>query len=406
MNRGKIVLRLLAAFLLLSQLVYADSLRVSRSATIKDAPHRGAEVLLRASEGDVLELASSTQTNGYYEVWLPRHTRTGWIYRTLVRRSAGIPPAPDHEPVLTPSTSGKLEIHVIDIGQGDASLIRCPEGTHELLIDSGELNSRYPDSGDDFKEYLVRHQAIDNPIEVVVATHPHSDHIGNMDWVLQEYRVDLYVDNENVRASDIYKRVDKAFTEAQTNFGTEYWGAQETSVPDIDFCSRDDVTAIILRVDKFGQDRDPNNNSVIVRVDHGDDCFLFVGDAEEEAELALVADSDTKPLLDCNFLKVGHHGSATSSTKSFLDQVTPEISVISCGKKGVGTNSKYKHPRAERVNALLAHAGDRPEPPTTVQAFNSDTRKWESTSLDKAVYVTAVEGDLVFVSDGQGIRRK
>ena len=77
-----------------------------------------------------------------------------------------------------------LEVHVINIGQGDAILIRCPEGIHEMLIDSGELSQRYAQAGNLFKAYLTRVQAADNPIEVVVASHPHSDHIGNMPWVV------------------------------------------------------------------------------------------------------------------------------------------------------------------------------------------------------------------------------
>src|SRR5436190_9047029 len=72
--------------------------------------------------------------------------------------------------------SGKLEVHLIDVGQADAILLRCPEGTHEMLIDSGD--TRYPGSSAKFKTYMEKHQAKQNRIEIVVATHPHADHIG------------------------------------------------------------------------------------------------------------------------------------------------------------------------------------------------------------------------------------
>ena len=94
---------------------------------------------------------------------------------------------------LAASGGGKLEVHVIDVGQGDAILIRCPDGHHQMLIDSGD--TRYPGSSQKFKAYLTANQSTSDAIEVVVASHPHTDHIGNMAWVLDNYQVDLYVDS-------------------------------------------------------------------------------------------------------------------------------------------------------------------------------------------------------------------
>ena len=232
-----------------------------------------------------------------------------------------------------------LEVHVINVGQGDAILIRCPDGTHELLIDAGD--NRYSGSAAAFKAYMGAEQATDNHIEVVVASHPHADHIGSMAWLLSHYTVDLYVDNGNVYDSRTYERVDDAF-----DFNTtSYWSAQDDVVPDIDFCPREDVSATILRPEGFGESSDPNDNSVIVRVDYINDSFLFVGDCGGEEEDLLMEDDETRKLLDCDFLKVGHHCSNTSSSPEFLDTVTPDISAVSCGAKGVSTNSGYKHPR-------------------------------------------------------------
>jgi len=403
-----------ALLLAIPATLQADYVRVGRPATIKENPERLAEILQRASRGDEFELVSLNQTNGYYEVAVPGRAEPGWIYRTLVRRHRGAPVAAggtvasaSTTPTPTPAvsfTSGRLEVHIIDIGQGDAVLVRCPDGTHELLIDSGELNFRYPGSATEFRQYMVAHQGQNNRIEVALSSHPHSDHIGSMAWVLEQYTVELYVDNHNMAASTTFGNVETAFAAAQARVGTQYWGAQELSAPEIDFCPRDDVSAQVIRQTDFGHDHDPNNNSVIVRVDYADNSFLFVGDAEVGAETALREEPAIRALLDTDFLKVGHHGSSTSSTQEFLDLVSPTVSAISCGRRGVGTNRNHQHPRADVVRRLLQQAGARDGPALQFQAFNSTDRVWEMIDLDRAVYVTAVMGDLVFESDGHGIR--
>ena len=323
---------------------------------------------------------------------------TGQDETAASKRSVGVASTLDE--LVTTTQSGQLEVHVISVGQGDAILIRCPDGNHELLIDAAD--TRYPGSARQFKDYMRAHQAVNNEIEIVVATHPHADHIGNMAWALREYTVGLYVDNGNVYHTRTYRRVDEAWEDS----GAGYWSTLDELVPDVDFCPRTDVTARILRPDGFGEDDDPNNNSVIVRVDYKQDSFLFVGDAEHEEEALLLADAATKALLDTDFLKVGHHGSNTSSGTLFLRQVTPEIVAISCGERGVGTNAGYRHPRHETVTALLGHAGSRDGRNKVIQAYDSSSGRWKSITLNKAVYVTAAEGDLVFESAGQGINKR
>ena len=303
---------------------------------------------------------------------------------------------------LVPSAApaGKLEVHVIDVGQGDAILIRCPDGNHEMLIDAGD--NRYPGSGTQLKEYLTARQDRNNEIEVVVASHPHADHIGNMAWVLRNYRVGLYVDNGETSDTTTYRGVETAWEQN----GARYWSAQDDAPPDIDFCPRADVSAVVLRPNGFGHDPDPNNNSVVVRVEYAQDSFLFVGDTEKEGEQLLASDPTTRALLDVDFLKAGHHGSDTSSTEAFLELVSPEFVAVSCGAKGVGTNARYKHPRLERIQGMLAHTGPRSGSPVTVEAFDSQTETWKSVALNKAVFVTTAEGSLVFESNGHGVRKR
>jgi competence protein ComEC len=412
MIRLPLVLRLVLAILLLPVTGAPDFLTVSRSATIKEQPRSDAVVIRHVSVGDELPLVSGAQQNGYYNVSLSGGPASGWIYRTLVRRMPGSvsggngEPTPIPGPTGAPATTGNLEVHVIDVGQGDATLIRCPEGTHELLIDSGELNFRYPNSGTQFKQYMVAHQQASNPIEVAISSHPHSDHIGNMAWVLNQYDVRLYVDDGNSSTSGTFTDLETALQAAQIRVGTRYWSAQDSQVPNIDFCPRADVNARVLRPSDFGHENNPNNNSVIVRVDFGDKSFLFVGDAEHEEERFLIEDTSTAPLLDCDFLKVGHHGSETSTTSAFLQAVTPTVASVSCGHRDVGSNIRFMHPRVSTLNRLLSFVGPRNTPAIAIEAFNGDSRIWESVMLNRAVHVTALEGNLVFESDGQTIRRR
>jgi len=393
--------RRILAFLLLAipALASADLLEVVRPARIKEGPSKTAAILERPAIGLLLERAPGAETNGYLPVLIPVTNQPGWIYKTLVapHQAAAAPPAP--------AAQGTLEVQVMNVGQADATLIKCPDGDHQLLIDAAD--NRYKGSGKAFKAYMQAHQDQHDRIEVVVASHPHADHIGNMAWLLKNYAVGLYVDDGmDYSETATWRGVEKAF-EAST---AEYGSAQAEPLPDIDFCTRADVSARIVHWPKFGSYDDANDNSVVVRVEHGGKCLLFVGDLEGTAESDLLADATARSLVRCDFLKVGHHGSNTSSSQAFLDAVNPRIASISCGAKGVSTNDGYKHPRAETITRLLTFVAPVSQALLPVTAYAtpqtaSDPGSWQSIARPGAVYVTVVDGDLLFLSDGQGIRR-
>src|SRR5438874_437587 len=101
--------------------------------------------------------------------------------------------------------SGNVEIHFINVGQGDAILAMAPKRECVMLIDSGD--TRYPSSADNFRAYLKANLPIGSRIDIAVSSHPHNDHIGSMLWVLQNYRVGTYIDNGVVYESAIYKKL-------------------------------------------------------------------------------------------------------------------------------------------------------------------------------------------------------
>lgn len=400
-----------AAILLLGLNARSEPLEILRNSRLYDEPSSRSDRIRVLHPGEQVTQLDVPARGGYVRVRTAADEE-GWVYE---RHVTVLTVAPVSSPARTrghaagpraaaiarsPTVRGLLEIHVIDVGQGDAILIRCPDGTHQLLIDSGD--TRYTGSAAHFKQYLTGAQARADTLEVVVATHPHADHLGSMAWVLREYPVATYVDDGMEYDSKLYRDVEAAWGASQST----YVNGQDSPRPDIDFCPLPEVTARILTPRGFGEDPDPNNNSVVVRVDYRDASFLFVGDAEDEEEGLLLDDLQTRALLDCDFLKVGHHGSDTSSAPAFVSAVSPEVAVISCGDVDMSTNKRYKHPRASTVRTLLSHVGRRQGEAADLRAFDREAGRWVSMVVDKALYSTVQDGDMVFESDGRSIRRQ
>lgn len=299
----------------------------------------------------------------------------------------------------------RLEVTYIDVGQGDAILIRCPEGTHYLLIDSGD--TRYPGSSDAFRSHL-RQEFQDKPqpwtITLAVASHPHADHIGSMQWVLENFDVETYVDNGQKYDSATFGRLNKLRRKLVEEGKLDYISGSEFGFGSVDFCPLVKVSLLVpWALESLS---DTNDRSVMVRVDFEDTSFLFVGDAEEPAEEILLHRSEEESSeLDVDVLKAGHHGSHTSSTADFVAAVSPDVVVISCGKKGVGTNRRYKHPRWGTVkrfsNWFKNHDRDRHPLDGRVWAFDGAQGKWRQHRRREQLWVTPKDGSVTLVSDGQ-----
>lgn len=215
---------------------------------------------------------------------------------------------------------GVLEVYFLDVGQGDSIYIKTPFGD-DILIDAGE-NSY----GDDVVKYL-NDLGVDD-IEVMIATHPHSDHIGGLDVVLESYKVESVYAPEVGHTSKSFED----FVGAVNDEGLSIISA--TSGVEIPLMG---VEAVFVGPVKEYDDL--NNASAVLHLTYGDNEFLFTGDAEEESEKDIIA-SDYN--IEADVLKVGHHGSVSSSSKEFLDEVQPSYAIIS-----VGVDNDYGHPHDE-----------------------------------------------------------
>ncbi|WP_317326991.1 ComEC/Rec2 family competence protein [Turicibacter sanguinis] len=282
---------------------------------------------------------------------------TGWaIILSSIFIYLGWMPKPQYQESLTQSHVGlevrpshqELQVHFIDIGQGDSTLIIYDD--FHILIDGGN------NGAEDILLNYLEAVGVDD-LEIVVATHPDADHIGGLAEVLQTYSVDLIIDSGEAHTSQTYKAYLKQVEEQKQ------LGAQYLEDDDLVFELADGVTFEVIETGDDNGDR--NNNSVVTKLTYNDVAFLFTGDMESDVEKKILSRD-----LDVDILKAGHHGSKTSSSMAFLEVVKPKTVVISAGK-----NNTYGHPHPVLLNRLKAYTED--------------------------IYVTADLGHIVITTDGQ-----
>ncbi len=225
-----------------------------------------------------------------------------------------------------PVTAPTLSVTYINVGQGDSILIKV--GDCDILIDAG--TSSY---GTTVSNYL-KSQGVDD-IELMINSHPDADHCGGLPTVLNNYVVEeVWMSKDTSKTTTEYKNFTSAITREgltakKPNAGTIYTYGYLT------------LTVIYSQV----VSGDSNNSSIVVMLEYGSFKFLFTGDVGQVAEPSLISSGYD---LNCDVLKVGHHGSKYSSTTAFLNKVKAEYAVIS-----VGSNS-YGHPTSDALNRLSA----------------------------------------------------
>ncbi len=227
-----------------------------------------------------------------------------------------------------PANAGTLRVDMLDIGQGDAFLLRTPAGK-TILIDAGD--GKYD------VVPMLRDRGVKS-LDLVIATHAHSDHIGGMDEVLDGVPIKLYVDQGLPHTTRTYAMV----MERVESHGVAYKTGGAGQLFRLD----DGIEIALLGPPKIplkDTRSDLNSNSVVARVTHGENCFLFTGDAEEPTERWLLRQG----MEPCEVLKVAHHGSSHSTTDAWLRAVAPEIALISLGE-----GNPYGHPSRETLGRL------------------------------------------------------
>lgn len=219
---------------------------------------------------------------------------------------------------------GEMQVHFIDVGQGDATLIICDN--EAMLIDSG----------DDSKGTLVwnylRKQGVDR-LKYLVLTHTDADHIGGADVIITKLDVETVFMGNFPKENKIYKGLIDTMNDHLLTWSTPEVG----SVYELG-CARFTIVAPNREYST------PNNTSLGLLLQNGNDRFLFTGDAEEESEEDILINGID---IRCDVFKAGHHGSKTSNTEAFVRAAQPEYVVISCEE-----GNSYGHPHAGSMNTF------------------------------------------------------
>ena len=224
--------------------------------------------------------------------------------------------------------NGTAEFHFIDVGQGDAILIK--EGSTNVLVDTGDKDAK-----DALLGYLDEHGV--EVIDYFVITHFDADHFANAVDVLEKYDVKNLLIPDQVKTTKMYETF-VAKVEEQSDAGLiEVLSANDM----VGQCILSDPLEIKVLAPLKDDYDDSNDYSVVLMARYGNKRVLLTGDAEKDAEGDLVGRYSSSD-LDCDVYKLGHHGSRTSSSQELLDEATPSIVVVSCG-----VDNKYGHPHSE-----------------------------------------------------------
>lgn len=239
----------------------------------------------------------------------------------------------ENQGVVKPSSSikGEMKVHFIDVGQGDATLIQTPNNK-TILIDAGDR-----DKGTSVVEY-IKTQSI-YTIDVLIATHPHADHIGGIPHVINSFNIGEVYMPKVPHTTKTYEDLLLAIQ----NKGLKIKTAKAGVTLDID--SSIEAVMMAPNSEKY---ESLNDYSTVLKVVYEDSSFIITGDAEESSEKEMLAKGHD---LKADVLRVSHHGSRSSTIQPFLNEVNPKYGIIS-----VGTNNRYGHPHDEAV-ARLSRAG-------------------------------------------------
>lgn len=251
----------------------------------------------------------------------------------------------------TSKPEGTLEVHYIDVGQGDATLIKC--GSHAMLIDGGNNNK-----GTTVQLYLKK-QGVES-LDYVIGTHPDADHIGGLDVIVYKYNCDTVIMPDYEKDTKTYQELVDVIHDKNMKITYPVVGEQYA-------LGEAKFTIIAPNSNSYGGNA--NDYSVAILLEYGKNRFLFTGDAEEASEAEMLTNGID---ISADVYKVAHHGSRSASTQEFLNAVHPKYAVISCGE-----GNSYGHPHAEVLNRLR--------------------------SMGVEVFRTDEQGSIIASSDGENI---
>ena len=293
-----------------------------------------------SSQAETIQESTAVETTAIVETELP-------VSSTEITNEIVTNPMEETPTAIVPENSS-FSIHFIDVGQADSALVEC-DG-HYMLIDGGNKE-------DSSLIYSVLKKDNIKNLDIIVGTHAHEDHIGGLPGALNYATADITL-------CPVTNYDSNAFSDFATYSEKNGGGITVPSVGDI--YQLGSASVHILGVNGG---IDTNNTSIVLKIVYGQTSFLFTGDAEREAEQAILASGAD---LSATVLKVGHHGSDTSTTYPFLREIMPKYGIISVGK-----DNSYGHPTDDTLSRLR--------------------------DADVEIFRTDLQGDIFCTSDGNTV---
>lgn len=251
--------------------------------------------------------------------------------------------------------SNKMLVHYIDVGQGDCILIQV--NNKNLLIDSGPKSDKK-------KLFNYLNSLNLKKLDYVIATHPHEDHIGNMANVINSYRINAFYAPKIQSNTKTFENMVDALKSKKLKINVIKRG--------IDSINLGTDTRVTIFSPTKNDYENLNNYSPVMKIEYGKTSFLFTGDAQNDIEEEILSNNDD---ISADILKIGHHGSSTSTSDNFLKKVNPSIGVISVGEGNV-----YNHPNDDILERLKKNK--------------------------VTIYRTDTNGTIILSSDGKSITKK
>ncbi|QAT41145.1 ComEC/Rec2 family competence protein [Clostridium sp. JN-9] len=250
--------------------------------------------------------------------------------------------------------NNKIKIHYIDVGQGDSILVQV--NNINLLIDAGPYENTSK-----LISYLNKQHI--KKLHYIIATHPHDDHIGAMSEVIKKFNIGEFYAPKKAESTTAFQNMVLELKNKNKKINIAKAGVS------IDLGNKANCEILAPNNSEY---KETNNYSAVIKITYGNSKFIFTGDAEKLSEKEMLEKNYD---LSSEVLKVGHHGSTTSSSTEFLDKVNPEIAIISCGK-----GNMYGHPNKGTILNL----------------------KYRNIQI----YRTDIDGNIVIVSNGNSIEKQ
>lgn len=335
--------------------------------------------------------------------------------------------------VWVSATRSQMRVHLIDVGQGLATLVEFPCGA--ILIDAGGEKNDLFNSSEMLKDYLEtffdRRTDLNHTLQAVYLTHPHADHTRGVTLLLEEpFKIKNAITDGLESGSGKWGQI-KLHRAAQDGDNTETTnddiGLEAVTVPEIG--SNGFTNAIIDPVNCNGTNpvikvlwgalpstpagwsnddfKNGNNHSLVIKIEYGTSSLLIIGDLEDVAQANLVAKYSGTTMLDSDVYLVGHHGSKNGTSQALIDKITPQMALIACGdpqREIPFTAWKFGHPNKMIMDRLKARV-TKTRPLINVRVGDGATRFLDY-PLSKAIYATGWDGDVLLEADNAGNWKK